>query len=288
MQQPATDTVTVDPTWLLKLRSAASGQIRSRLRPRRLISYGDVSSALFRQFDYLDHLMSLYEHLFGERPQAQGIYSIWEMESAIITKIDEDHFPLDLSSIHMTRGADEQLMFFIMPIQGWAVGWHMMHFGEMHDADKPMVAACTSVIYADGGGANADPILDWWQTHGYEPKGYSWVTDHDAAPMLLRRLPEPLDGLAGLYRATVPVGNPFFDYVNYDWDYLTWEDIVWDPDVIDLLTTLWENAEDDVERLQAYYSWFQYQDDTAAIARIVNAFEQVEEWYFYESGVGYA
>lgn len=286
MQHPAADTVAVDPAWLLNLRTT-DGRIRARLWSRRLVSYEEVADA-FEQFDYLDHLTALYAYLFGDRPQVENVYSIYEIEDAIITKIDEDHFPLDLSSIHMSRGADEQLMFFIMPIQGWAVGWHMVHFNELHDADKPMAAACTPVIYADGGGTNADHILDWWHAHGYEPKGYSWVTDCDAALTLLRRLSAPLDGLAGLYQATVPVGNPFFDYAGYDWDYLTWEDIVWDQDVIDLLTALWSDVEDDIKRLRAYYSWFTGEDDAEAVARVVDAFEQVEEWYFYESGVGYA
>lgn len=266
------------------------GPLHERLRRRRLISYESLRARAreeFRRARYGQHVIELYEHVFGHSPEAPNIWNVFPLEEDIVWRLQEGHFPLDFEVLNQAyQYADPEALAGPIPIEGFGIDAIEEGFDYIREPAQPLVALLHERLYPTSPASDwvvsvVERIRTWWPDDA--PHDFAWVNEHSAPQKLLARLDPPLDGLAVEYRCIVREDgdNIFLRHAMYGaWDVLAEEDLFWHPDTIDRLTREWRNVQPALKRLDAYHDWFH--DHDAPVAASIEAFTRVEELYLEE------
>lgn len=222
-----------------------------------------------REIEEREWLAGLWIGVFGEAAPEGGIF---DSEVAFVNRVDAELFPVDLQMMDDMLGAMEgSTLQFGIPIYGFGVPWEVMGGPvELDSWDMPMVMAVHASGMCDENELfllmhrnNVDVMMDWsmiwWEEQGMDPPVLTWPLDRERTMERLRRLPAPLDGLVGVYAGVVKeTGSVFFDWPGGYWqcEYTHLDCFCWCPECVRVLAEMFEQVEDDVRRLRAYYLWW--------------------------------
>ena len=293
MQNVAELPVTADAGRILTAKRVLTGAAaRGVLGWFLLPSYGWLSNWLAEARDRA-FVSELWGDVFGEPMPYDNVF---DAEVAFAQRVDRELFPLDLLAMDDILGmAEYPVLSYPIQVYTYGVPWEMCFGDEISWRDVPMVAAVhaaglvdESPVYQDiqrhydFGSAFENWIGDWWARQGYETEPVlTWPRDRLQAMARLRRLPPPLDGLAGVYAAVVKeTGSVFFDWPNgYGFYRCEYSDdcffLCWCSDCVDMLAKAFAAVREDVRRMMAYYDWFNGAGSDGR--RVIRALVELEE-----------
>lgn len=255
-------------------RMLCASWVDSALKRWQLQSYDQVRHLLEMQWSGLE-VRDLWRNLFDEDAPA-GLLGI-DLDRELAGRIHRELFPLSLSTYDgYANTADWDLSILLQAgliIESWGVAWEVLVIDDLPPAIQPLVA-CFCVKFAEDNYVyGRNPVEDtvagriWWERRGYpEPPRSLWCEGDEwnviyiqGAIEYLDGLEPPLDGLGVALRCCVRGnGNAFLDMVELWWrgEYDEWDYWDWSQRSAELLTEQWEEAKPLVERLDAYYEWF--------------------------------
>lgn len=255
----------------------------------RLPSYAWLSDWLAEARDRA-YVGSLWEGILGEK-MPDGY--VLDAEVAFAARVNAELFPLDMLAMDdiVNSGSEGCTLGWPIQLETFGVPWEMASPVEIVDAAVPVVAAVhaaglfdESVVYhnmsvsCDINQKFEDWLREWWVGHGYETEPVlTWPRERDRAMELLRGLPPPLDGLAGVYAGVVKgAGNVFFDWPGgyYQAEYTNFDYFCWCEGCVEDLAGQFAVVRDDVLRMLAYQRWFLWPGSSRQVTEALVGLEE--------------
>lgn len=213
----------------------------------------------------------------------------WDLQIAFVQRVSQELFPVDLERMdsyatdyydYCEESDDEEdppesVLDYPLPILGLGIPWEVAGLDDLSADQAPLVAVLAPYLPIAGKDRNKllKDVAEWWAGKGVSrlvwetpsllPKGQAGL--ERLRDGLRAQLP-PLDGLADLVSAVLKdTGNPFIDHPSgaYEPEYGDfWDEWGgWDSHTIADLAATYAKVRPAVERIHAYYEWFDGEKD---------------------------
>lgn len=216
------------------------------------------------------------------------LYDLYEYEMWVLEQIEKHLFPLDGDFCYeLQMNTEEFVVMGYVPFLGFAYPWEVLGLDGLPEGVAPLLA----VLYAhlpplagmveriDAGEwliIRDDEVQDWLDRQHLVWPGAAWLAQPDMVISLLETLPEPLNGLADVYRLLRrDNGNVFLDTIPAEY-YIEYGEFFDDhliygftPHDLRRLEAEWDEASHHARQAAAYRHW--YQNTPNAEARVVAA-----------------
>lgn len=248
-------------------RSATDWILNPVTRPRHQMPlYSDLIT-LLKKDNSARVIRSLYRRLFS-RDLPTNDNDPRTLVECLMWAVHEELFPIDVEAMTFTfnEEVDHNYVTLIntpVLVQGEGIPLDEWGIEGLDDFIEPLVFILLPELQGeliDHPSDLAHIYRNYWIKQGVGLPKASWIHEDEWTIIhLLDQLPKPFDGLATLYKCILrATGNPFLDwshctiYNDFATYYAYWE---WNYEGISELKHLYDDAEDDLKKLKAYYKW---------------------------------